>query len=202
MDVMRQLILDVETQKIFDQVGGYFPEKLGISFVGAIVREGFPETGGGKETRYEIFEKDLSKLWPVMEQADVLIGFNTNGFDLPVLSAYYPGDITKLPSLDLLEVVRVSYGRRISLDSIAKETLKSHKSGSGLDAIAYYENGELDKLASYCMKDVEITRDIYDYGRQHKKIMFQNHWNNRVELPVNFHFNPQVDAADLQLTLV
>jgi hypothetical protein len=29
---MKQLILDVETQKIFDQVGGYHPEKLGVSF--------------------------------------------------------------------------------------------------------------------------------------------------------------------------
>jgi DEAD/DEAH box helicase domain-containing protein len=199
---MNQLILDVETQKIFDQVGGYFPEKLGISFCGAILRQGFPEKGRVKETRYELFEKDLSQLWPVMEQADVIIGFNTNGFDLPALSPYYPGDITKLPSLDLLDIIKNTYGRRISLDSIAKTTLKSHKSGSGLDAITYYENQEFDKLASYCMKDVEITRDVYDYGRQHKKILFLNHWNNLVELPVNFEFNPQVDAADLQLTLV
>lgn len=198
---MKQLILDVETQKIFDQVGGYFPEKLGISFVGAILRDGFPEEGSVNEQRFELFEKDLGKLWPVMEQADVIVGFNTNGFDLPVISAYYPGDINKLPSLDLLDIVKQNYGRRISLDAIAKVTLKAHKSGSGLDAIAYYENQEFDKLAKYCMKDVEITRDIYDYGRRHKKIMFLNHWNNHVEIPVDFSFNVKANR-DLQLTLV
>jgi DEAD/DEAH box helicase domain-containing protein len=198
---MKQLILDVETQKIFDQVGGYHPEKLGISFCGAILRQGFPESGHAKETRFELFEKDLSRLWPVMEQADVIVGFNLIGFDLPVISAYYPGDISKLPALDLLEVIRNAYGRRISLDAIAKSTLKSHKSGSGLDAIMYYETGQLDKLASYCMKDVEITRDVYDFGRQHKKVTFLNHWNNRVDLPIDFTFNPSTSSG-LQLTLV
>ena len=34
--VMQQVILDVETQKSFDEVGGYFPDRLGISFVGVL----------------------------------------------------------------------------------------------------------------------------------------------------------------------
>ncbi len=52
---MKQIILDVETIKTFDQVGGFHPEKLGISFVGVIERDGFE--GKGKEYRY--FEKDI-----------------------------------------------------------------------------------------------------------------------------------------------
>ena len=58
---MRHVILDVETIKSFDEVGGYFPGKLGVSFVGVIEREGLPARWGEKvkEERYKIFEKDM-----------------------------------------------------------------------------------------------------------------------------------------------
>ena len=37
---MLEVVLDVETKKIFDEVGGYFPAQLGVSFVGVNLREG------------------------------------------------------------------------------------------------------------------------------------------------------------------
>lgn len=197
--MLRQLFLDVETIKTFDAVGGYYPEKLGISFAGAIERVGFPDEGGGQEFRHELFETDLSKLWPVLEQADLIIGFNLDGFDLPAISAYYHGDIKKLPTLDMLAVIKDVIGHRISLDALAKETLGVQKSGAGLDAIKYYEEKEFQKLASYCMRDVEITRDLYDYGRQHGKVKFLNHWNNPIEVPVNFPATPPVTATQMSL---
>jgi len=181
---MKQVILDVETKKTFDQVGGYYPEKLGISFVGVIARDGFE--GGGQEHRF--FETDLPGLWPLLQTADVIVGFNTDGFDLPTLKPYYPGDITDLPSLDLLARIKQSVGHRVSLDAVASQTLGIQKSGSGLDAITYYETGQLDKLANYCIKDVEITRDIYDYGRTNGHIKFINKWNRPIEPEVDFNF--------------
>lgn len=75
------------------------------------------------------------------------------------------------------------------------------KTGHGLDAIKYYEEGQLDKLAAYCIKDVEITRDLYDYGRQHGQVKFLNHWNNLIELNVDFNFSPP-DQSGVQMTLV
>ena len=74
---MLELILDVETKQIFDDVGGYFPEKLGISFVGVCVRE----NRSSKGVMQSYFEKDLPKLFPLLEQADVVVGFNIDGFD-------------------------------------------------------------------------------------------------------------------------
>lgn len=198
---MKQVIFDVETKKSFDDVGGYFPEKLEISFVGVIEREGFPETGVISESRYEFFEKDLDTLWPILEAADVVIGFNSDGFDLVTLIPYYSGDVRAFPSLDLLSRVKDAYGKRISLDAIAKETMGVQKSGHGLDAIKYYNNGEWDKLASYCMKDVEITRDIYDYGRTKGHVKFLNKWNTLQTVTVDFNFEIPEDAG-LQMTLV
>jgi len=199
--MIRQLILDVETQKSFTEVGGFYPEKLGISFVGAIERVGYPEVGEIQETRYELFESDIPLLFPVLERADVIIGFNSDGFDLPALSAYYSGDISKLPSLDLLTVIKNAAGHRVSLDAVAHHTLGTRKSGSGLDALKWYAQGELDKIRAYCMQDVAITRDLFDYGRVHHQVKFLNHWNNLIELPVDFT-PPVKPAPGTQMSLV
>lgn len=192
---MKQIILDVETKKTFDQVGGYNPGLLGVSFVGVIERDGF--LGKGREHRF--FEKDLNKLWPLLESADVLVGFNTDGFDLLTLEPYYTGKISELPSLDLLSRIKESVGHRISLNAVATETLGTEKSGSGLDAIRYYAEGELDKLADYCMKDVEITRDVYDHGREKGFLKFLNKWNDLVEAKVDFSF--ELEKPGTQMTL-
>ncbi len=68
---MRHVILDVETMKSFDEVGGYFPEKLGVSFVGVIERETLPMSFGDKvkEQRYELFENDIKSLSEQLAQA-------------------------------------------------------------------------------------------------------------------------------------
>lgn len=200
---MRHIILDVETKKSFDEVGGYHPEKLGVSFVGVIERETLPTKWGEivKEQRYELFEKELPHLFKVMEQVDVVIGFNLDGFDMPSLSPYFSGDITKFPTLDLMVRFKESAGHRISLDAIAQETLGTQKTGDGLDAIRYFQRGELAKLASYCMKDVEITRDIYDFGRINGRVKYKNKWNEVVEGVVNFNFEPN-QSSGLQMSLL
>jgi DEAD/DEAH box helicase domain-containing protein len=198
---MKQVIFDVETKLTFDAVGGYYPEKLGISFIGAIERDGFPGEKDVVETEHQFFEQDLEKFWPVLESADVVIGFNSDGFDLPTLIPYYHGNIRKLPSLDLLARIKSSINRRISLDSLAKQTLGTKKSGNGLDAIKYFQEKQWDKLAHYCMKDVAITRDLYDYGRVNGKILYLNHWNNMVDAPVDFSFAPKPKTG-VQMSLL
>lgn len=198
---MKQLFLDVETQKTFDEVGGYFPDKLGVSFVGLIERDGFPESGPVTETRHELFAADLHRVFDLLTRADLVIGFNLIGFDLPALSPYGSINLKTLPVLDLLAVIKQEANHRVSLDAVAGQTLNTRKSGSGLDAITYYRQKQFKKLAAYCMKDVEITRDLYDYGRRHGHVKFLNHWNNLVELPVDFSFSPPVKTGT-QLSLV
>jgi len=194
---MRQIFLDVETQKAFDQVGGYFPGKLGISYVGICVRDGF--SGKGKSMGF--FEDKLSELWPILEGADVLIGFNIIGFDIETLRPYYSGSVESWPTLDLLDRIKDSTGHRISLDAVATQSLGVAKSGSGLDALKYYANKEFEKLASYCDKDVAITRDLYDYGRSKGSVKFLNKWNRLIEAPVDFEFKPK-KATGMQMTLM
>lgn len=194
---MRHVFFDVETKDTFDEVGGYLPGKLHPSFVGICVREGFE----GKGEMLGFFEQDFSKLWSVFERADLIIGFNSLGFDMEVLRPLYPGNVDNLPHMDLMLKFKEATGHRISLDSLAKETLGKQKIGHGLDAIKYYKQGRLKELATYCLMDVEITRDLYDVGRSKGKLNFVNKWNRRIETPIDLSFKPKGDAGT-QMTLL
>ena len=194
---MLEVILDVETKQIFDDVGGYFPEKLGISFVGVCVRTGRFEKG----EMQSYFEKDIPKLFPLLERADVVVGFNIDGFDMPTFIPYYNADISRIPTLDVMDRIKKSVGHRIGLDAVAKETLGVGKSGDGLDAIKYFKSGNFEALEKYCLKDVEITRDVYDYGLKNGKVMFRNKWNRLIEAPIDFNFISS-KSSGIQMSLI
>jgi DEAD/DEAH box helicase domain-containing protein len=194
---MLQLILDVETKKTFDEVGGYFPDRLGISFVGVCVRDGL--SGKGEMKGY--YEQDLPDLFPLLEKADVVVGFNIDNFDMQTFVPYYQNDITVIPTLDLMLRIKDSTGHRIGLDAVAKETLGMGKTGDGLDAIKYYQTGQLDKLRDYCLQDVAVTRDIHDYGLRKGLVKFKNKWNRLIETPVDFSFTPKKNAG-VQMSLL
>jgi len=194
---MIEVIIDVETQKAFTEAGGYEPKKLGVSFVG-ICRRSVDDFGKAEGRLFGFFEKDLHKLWPILEQAGRIVGFNVLGFDLPVLSAYYSGDFSGFPVLDILEEVKRVTQHRVSLNALAKETLDVQKSGTGLDALAFYEQGKFKELEEYCLSDVRITRDLYDFGKEHKQLKFKDKWNRVITVPVNFSFK---EEARVQMSL-
>ncbi len=151
----RKIVLDIETQNTFQEVGKHDPTKLKISVVGVY----FYETNS-----YECFlEKDLPKLWKRLEYADLIIGYNSKGFDLPVMNNYYPGDLLQLPNFDIMEAMNQTIGFRVKLDDVAFATLNQKKTGNGLMAIQYFKTGQIDKLCDYCLQDVKLTKEIYDF---------------------------------------
>jgi len=194
---MLQVVLDVETQKTFDEVGGFFPDRLGISFVGICVRDGY----SGKGELRGFFEADLPKFFPILEKADVLIGFNIDNFDMQTFVSYYAGDVSSFPTLDLLTQIKKSAGHRIGLDAVAQETLGVGKAGDGLDAIKYFQSKNWEALSKYCLQDVAVTRDIYDFGLSQGQVKFRNKWNRLVECPVDFSFTPKKDNG-VQMSLL
>jgi DEAD/DEAH box helicase domain-containing protein len=194
---MRHVFLDVETQKSFEEVGGYLPAQLGVSFVGICVRDGF--SGEGEFQGF--FEKDLPKLWSILETADVIVGFNITDFDMETLRPYYSGNVENLNVLDLLTRFKQSMGHRISLDAIAQETLGMSKTADGLQAIRFFRNNQLRDLAEYCLHDVAITRDIYDFGRRHNQVKFVNKWNRSIEAKIDFSYTPK-NFGGVQMTLL
>jgi DEAD/DEAH box helicase domain-containing protein len=119
-------------------------------------------------------KEDLPKLWPILERADMLIGFNSDTFDIPLLNRYYPGDLTRIRSLDLLAEVYKVLGRRIRLQSLGEATLKKGKSGDGMKAGEWWREGKFDKVREYCIDDVRLTRELYDYALKHGVLKYKD----------------------------
>ena len=162
---MKKIVFDIETKNIFADVGDRNPALLDLSVVCIYDYE--------KDSYSSFLEDDLPKLWPVIENADLLIGYNSNHFDIPLLNKYYPGDLTKIKSIDLLQAIRDSFGRRVKLDQVAEGTLNTNKSGHGLEAITWWKNGEIDKIIKYCLDDVKITKELYDYALNNSELKFK-----------------------------
>jgi DEAD/DEAH box helicase domain-containing protein len=120
------------------------------------------------------FKEDLPQLWSIFERADIIIGYNSDHFDIPILNKYYPGDLTKIKSVDLLKEVRNVLGRRLKLDNIAEATLGRGKIAHGLDAVKWFDQGEFEKLREYCEDDVRVTKEIYDYARTNKSLKYRD----------------------------
>lgn len=170
----RPIIFDVETQYSFQEVGNDI-RKLKVSVIGMYAYE--------TNTFQTYREKDLPTFFSKLEHASYLIGFNIHKFDLPVLSPYYVGDITQFPTLDLLEEVEKKLGHRLSLDDIAKATLGTQKTGHGFMAIDYFHKGEWEKLEEYCLSDVRITKELYEYMKANRKFYF-NTPTGKKEVPI------------------
>ncbi|MDB5259551.1 MAG: box helicase protein box helicase protein [Candidatus Taylorbacteria bacterium] len=175
---MRKITFDIETRDLFQDVGSNDPAALTISVV--CIHDSAADDGTGKApaeagSGYSSYlVEDLPKLWPIMEQADMLITFNGDHFDIPLLNKYYTGDLTKVKSLDLMAEVKKSLGRRIKLDTLAEATLGRNKSGHGLEAIAWWKSGEIDKIIKYCLEDVKITKELYEYALKNKHLKYKD----------------------------
>lgn len=151
---MRVVTFDIETANWMSDTGSGDPAELTIALVGVHDSE---------TNEYSSYlEPELPKLWPMLERTDVLVGYNSEHFDIPLLNKYYPGDLKKIKSLDLMKEVYTVLGRRLKLDSLAEATLGEKKIGSGPQSLAWWRAGEVEKVREYCLKDVEITRKLFD----------------------------------------
>lgn len=173
------LIFDIETQKSFKEVGKARLEKLRISVVGVY------DYLTDQFQCYE--EKDMMALEKRFKEAELIIGFNSRRFDFAVLAPYFFTPTDSFPQLDLLDDVEKNRGHRASLDSIAGPTLKQHKSGNGADALVLFKEGKMDELKRYCLEDVRLTKEVYEYGCREGKILFTSNWDYKTyEIPVDW----------------
>jgi len=163
---MRKIVFDIETKNTFQEVGKNDPTCLDISLL---------VTYDFSTDTYETFmEKDFPKLWKLLEQTDMIIGYNSDHFDIPLLNKYYPGDLTHMNSLDLLVEIKKGLGKRIRLDAVAGGSLGSNKTGSGLDAVKWWRQGEIEKIKKYCEADVRITKEVYEYALLNKSLKYKD----------------------------
>ena len=111
-----------------------------------------------------------------IDAGGVILGHNIRKFDLPVLNAaldcWTAGDLmsksesiidTKL----LVSKAAVAHGQiATALDVLARTTLDIGKSMKSADAPEAWRDGRYIEVAEYCLKDCQLTFDLYQYGRE------------------------------------
>lgn len=186
------LILDLETKYTFRDYDD--PLKLGISVVAIY---------DYKRDGSEVFlEKEVNKIFPLLEESSYIIGYNIRDFDLRVLQGYYPGDIFQFAIFDILEDIKNKIGKRLALNDILAATLNKKKTGHGLMAIDYYREGRLEELKKYCLDDVMLTKEIFDFGVKKGEIYYPTvSGKGTIKIDWKKYLQEDGNGGDISMTL-
>lgn len=167
------IVLDIETQNFFTDkgVGWNNFEALRISVVAFY---------SYNQNRYFCFEeKDLHQAFDFFKNSKILVGFSINRYDIPVLNIYFQKmnpdknfNLWLKERIDLLEEIEKICGQRISLSKLAEANLGEKKTRRGSEAGELYLSGQIEELKEYCLKDVELTKKLYDLYKNNKKLIF------------------------------
>jgi DEAD/DEAH box helicase domain-containing protein len=176
---MNVVFFDLETQRSFDEVGGRRNlRKLGLS---AAVTYSTAE-----EAFQHYTEEQVAELIAELKAADLVVGFNVLRFDYEVLRAYTDDALDDIPTVDMLDQIYKRLGFRVSLDNLAGATLGVRKSADGLQAVRWYKQGRMQEILDYCQQDVEVTRQLYEFGRKYKHVKFRDRSYRTRQVPVGW----------------
>jgi DEAD/DEAH box helicase domain-containing protein len=185
------LVFDLETKYNFRDFDDH--KKLGVTVVSSY------DYANGKSNIF--LEKEINSLFPLLENASYLIGFNIKSFDLKVLSPYYPGNIDNFSVFDILDDIKEKIGFRLSLNDVVNATLGKKKSGHGLMAIELYKEGKIKELCQYCLDDTMLTKELFEYGVKNSEIYYLTP-TGRATIKVNWRkYFEEETKNDMHLTL-
>lgn len=113
-----------------------------------------------------------------LESADMVVGYRTEGFDLPCLEGVWGQRLRLKGHLDLYALIARTNARKgivgkrgqFKLDAVCRRTFGRGKSGSGAHAPDLVRAGRFGELFNYCGHDVRLTRDLLLYAVQHNGI--------------------------------
>jgi DEAD/DEAH box helicase domain-containing protein len=172
-------VFDLETQRSAAEVGGWHrADRMGIS-CGVIY-------DAQKNVFIEYTEDKISHLISDLKKFELIVGFNIKRFDFLVLKGYSDFDFTTLNTLDILEDIHHHLGFRLSLAHVTQETLGTTKTGDGLQALRWWQEGRIRDIVDYCKMDVKLTRDLFLFGRQNGYLIFSNRSQKRMRVPVDW----------------
>ena len=176
---MNIVYFDLESQKLFEEVGGRDASKLLLAC---------GVTWSTERNDFAVYwEKDVEALVAELKSADKVVGFNIISFDYEVIKPYVPNtNFRAFRSVDMLQDIFKALGFRLSLDSIAKATLGTTKTADGIKSVEWFRNGELDKVAEYCKADVDITRRIHEFGRENGYVHYYSKLGSKLKVVVNW----------------
>jgi DEAD/DEAH box helicase domain-containing protein len=110
-----------------------------------------------------------------LESADVLVGYSSVGFDVPVVEGLVGRRLALKRHVDLYAEIATAGAQRgmvgtkgdCTLDRVAKRNLGRGKVNHGSHAKELAEQGRWAELFEYCADDVRLTRDLLIYACEH-----------------------------------
>jgi DEAD/DEAH box helicase domain-containing protein len=171
--------MDLETQRSAEEVGGWRnASRMGLAL--AVVYD-------VDRDRYRAYrESEVDRLLLDLAMADCVVGFNIDRFDLVVLSGYTEWDLGRIRTLDLLSEIHRRLGFRLSLGHLAEANLGESKTADGLQSLAWWKEGRIDLIEAYCRKDVEVTKRLYEMGRERGYLLYRDHAGRAVRVQVGW----------------
>jgi 3'-5' exonuclease len=117
----------------------------------------------------------LIEFWRVAADVNQLVGHNVFDFDIPfiikrsIIHSIKPRfiNLAKFRSDSVYDTMyeweKWAFGKKVKLDTLAKvfgfPTSKDVMDGS--QVWPAFKDGKIDEICTYCMKDVELTRQVY-----------------------------------------
>jgi DEAD/DEAH box helicase domain-containing protein len=178
---MDKLVLDVETSNSFADVGGERNLRdLKVSFIGIY--------SYNKNAYFGFHENQIQDAAEFLQRAGLIIGFALNRFDIPVLEKYFSFNLSAIPRLDMLAEFEMTTGKRIGLNALAKANLGLEKThASGLEAITLYREGKFEELKAYCLNDVKLTKELYEFVKREGHLAFADRLSGEmIKVPLNW----------------
>ena len=103
-----------------------------------------------------------------VEKGGKILGHNIINFDFPVLKqsldCWAVGDI--MQKSDNVIDTKLLF-QKTSLQSLVTHTLGKSKSMSSVDAPKGWRAGKYTEVCDYCLKDAQLTYDIYSHAKEH-----------------------------------
>jgi DEAD/DEAH box helicase domain-containing protein len=188
---MREIILDIESIKSAEEVGGWINKhKMGIAVLCAKyldTGEEFIFSDGYKRAR------PLSDLYKFLNK-NILIGHNIKTFDYRLIQE----EVAKTTNDKLANALVDTAKKKLSLGSISEAMLGTKKQMNGADAPFEWRKGEegKKKVIDYCMDDVRKTYEVFKMGLKNGYISYMEGGD---KFNVDVDWNKKLKEAEVKI---
>ena len=172
----------METQRSAEEVGGWRNKRL-MKIAVASVYDSIDQKF------ISFLEEETNQLVEKLKTGDLIVGFNLLNFDYAVLQPYTTHDLKNLKTFDILEDIKTRLGFRLSLNHLAEKTLGQKKSADGLQSLQWFKAGKMDLVTKYCVKDVEITKNIFLFGMKNRYLLYERREGGVVRIVLDWELD-------------
>jgi len=126
-----------------------------------------------------------------LESADLIVSYYGTKFDIPVIEGLIGRKLALKSHYDIyVEIAAASTKRGIiprkgdlKLDSVGHRCLGRGKNGNGGDVINLVKSGKYADIFEYCLQDVYLTRDVFEFICTHNGVQHMNNSFLGLDIP-------------------